>query len=34
MKEIVCIFKVTNTQMDIESWSGRGNKVLLRRNSS
>ena len=29
MKEISYVFKDNNTQMNVESWSGRGNKVLV-----
>ena len=28
-KEISCILKDNNTQKNVESWSGRGNKVLV-----
>ena len=28
MKDILCVFKDNNTQMNVESWSGRGNKSL------
>ena len=30
MKEIVCAFKGNNTQMNVESWNVRGNKVVVR----
>ena len=29
IKEMVCVFKDNNTQMNVESWNGRGNKVLV-----
>ena len=29
MKEMSYVFKDNNTQMNVESWSGRGKKVLV-----